>query len=233
MKRTVWRLCVAVAGVLTLEWVVATPDPPPGNVGAVWAAPAQVVVRPELEYPEISEGSTGGYVIKAQQLLNAQAKNICGRRKSCLSAYTLEVDGMFGWRTRRSVKAFQAQQNLAIDGIVGVNTWAELVDPTPSCEVARSAWIKYSTRPDLADLAVAVAFRESGCRLQAVNQNSRTKDNSHGPWQINYYGKLRSRERTIAPISANHASWESAIEVTMYFVTKNKRGFCHWRTARC
>jgi hypothetical protein len=232
MFRSTWRLCVALAAVLTAEWVVVAPAAFQGNVEPVVAQPALVVVRAELNYPDLSEGATGEFVIKAQQLLNAQAKNICSRRKSCLQAYTLKVDGIFGPRTKRTVKAFQAQQDLTIDGIVGINTWAELVDPTPSCDVLRSAWMKYSGAPQHVEKAVVVAFRESGCRLQAVNQNSRTRDNSHGPWQINYFGKLKSRERSIAPIHANHESWESAIKVAMVFVTKYN-GFCHWRTARC
>jgi peptidoglycan hydrolase-like protein with peptidoglycan-binding domain len=39
----------------------------------------------------------------------------------------LEVDGIFGSKTEAAVRAFQANENLAADGIVGKNTWTTLL----------------------------------------------------------------------------------------------------------
>lgn len=42
------------------------------------------------------------------------------------NGYILEVDGAFGALTEIAVKAFQNKRNLAVDGVVGENTWYEL-----------------------------------------------------------------------------------------------------------
>lgn len=203
-----------LAAVLTFAWVVVPPESSWGSTGAV-----------------LLPGATGSSVREAQRLLNSYAVPICGRQAACLADYRLVEDGRFGPNTLDTVRMFQAQQDLTIDGIIGPRTWAELRNRTDSCVVARRALAKYGAKPSDLDIAVGIAYRESGCRLQAVNRNSRTRDNSHGPWQINYYGKLIAREKTIAPISANHASWRSAIAIVLRFARTT--GWCHWRTARC
>ncbi|WGV23799.1 peptidoglycan-binding domain-containing protein [Halotia branconii] len=42
------------------------------------------------------------------------------------NGYAIRVDGVFGALTETAVKAFQNQQNLAVDGIVGPRTWHSL-----------------------------------------------------------------------------------------------------------
>ncbi|WP_318780348.1 peptidoglycan-binding domain-containing protein [Atlanticothrix silvestris] len=42
------------------------------------------------------------------------------------NGYAIRVDGVFGALTESAVKAFQNQQNLAVDGIVGPRTWHSL-----------------------------------------------------------------------------------------------------------
>jgi peptidoglycan hydrolase-like protein with peptidoglycan-binding domain len=39
----------------------------------------------------------------------------------------LDVDGIFGPKTDSAVRAFQSNENLAVDGIVGKNTWTALL----------------------------------------------------------------------------------------------------------
>ena len=39
----------------------------------------------------------------------------------------LDVDGIFGPRTEAAVRDFQSNENLAVDGIVGRNTWTALL----------------------------------------------------------------------------------------------------------
>jgi peptidoglycan hydrolase-like protein with peptidoglycan-binding domain len=39
----------------------------------------------------------------------------------------LDVDGIFGPDTEAAVRAFQQDENLSVDGIVGKNTWTALL----------------------------------------------------------------------------------------------------------
>jgi peptidoglycan hydrolase-like protein with peptidoglycan-binding domain len=39
----------------------------------------------------------------------------------------LDVDGIFGPKTEAAVRAFQQNENLAVDGIVGTQTWTALL----------------------------------------------------------------------------------------------------------
>jgi peptidoglycan hydrolase-like protein with peptidoglycan-binding domain len=40
---------------------------------------------------------------------------------------SLDVDAIFGSKTEAAVRAFQANENLAVDGVVGKNTWTALL----------------------------------------------------------------------------------------------------------
>lgn len=67
----------------------------------------------EQSYTTLRFGSEGNEVKKLQLLLGADG-------------YYLKADGKFGNKTLESVKAFQAEHGLVVDGIVGVKTWDEL-----------------------------------------------------------------------------------------------------------
>lgn len=65
-------------------------------------------------YPILKEGSRGSYVRFLQQLLESQLIPVGN------------IDGIFGAKTKEAVQTFQTYNNLAVDGIVGNNTWAIL-----------------------------------------------------------------------------------------------------------
>ena len=65
--------------------------------------------------PTLSEGDSGAAVETLQTRLNVWGANPA-----------LAVDGGFGPATLAAVKAFQTQQHLTVDGIVGAQTWAAL-----------------------------------------------------------------------------------------------------------
>jgi murein L,D-transpeptidase YcbB/YkuD len=64
--------------------------------------------------PTISEGATGDTVKWAQYLLVRRVLS------------DNQIDGIFGPVTKSAVEQFQGQSGLAVDGIVGPNTWAAL-----------------------------------------------------------------------------------------------------------
>ena len=72
--------------------------------GATWEA---LAVR-------IRRGSRGNAVRAAQRLLRYHG-------------YALKGLGVFGAQTEAAVKKFQARRGRSVDGIVGLNTWCELV----------------------------------------------------------------------------------------------------------
>ena len=73
----------------------------------------------ESGYPILKLGCTGGYVSVLQTKLTDLGYD-CG-----------EIDGRFGSMTHYAVTAFQNNNSLTADGIVGKNTWAELNSEDP------------------------------------------------------------------------------------------------------
>ena len=76
--------------------------------------------------PELAEGSSGTAVKQAQCELNwayayAQSTNYGNG-----SAGGLTVDGSFGAYTNEATRNFQACVHIAVDGIIGPNTWSKL-----------------------------------------------------------------------------------------------------------
>ena len=65
-------------------------------------------------FPLIRQGSRGAYVCVAQDNLNT------------LGYRTGGLDGVFGQQTYNAVKAYQKSVGLAVDGIIGCNTWRSL-----------------------------------------------------------------------------------------------------------
>ncbi len=65
-------------------------------------------------FPQLKRGSVSNYVLIAQDDLNTLGYNTNG------------LDGIFGPATQNAVKAYQRSKGLAIDGIVGCNTWRAL-----------------------------------------------------------------------------------------------------------
>jgi peptidoglycan hydrolase-like protein with peptidoglycan-binding domain len=82
-----------------------------------------VVGKPGLPRGGLRRGSSGERVKWLQRRLNT----IAGPRgHGALGGKPLAVDGVFGEKTEKVVKVFQAHRGLAADGVVGSRTWARL-----------------------------------------------------------------------------------------------------------
>jgi murein L,D-transpeptidase YcbB/YkuD len=67
-----------------------------------------------LTWPLVQEPSTGENVKTVQYLVTAQG-------------HPVTADGIFGPLTKDAVEAFQSSRGLGVDGIVGPQTWPELI----------------------------------------------------------------------------------------------------------
>lgn len=90
-----------------------TPEPAPSN--PTQAPPSGT----SISFPLLRLGSEGTAVERLQQRLGA------------LGFYAGEIDGIFGQETEESVRQFQEQFDLEIDGVVGRSTW-EILFNTPN-----------------------------------------------------------------------------------------------------
>ena len=90
-----------------------------GNIEIVNDAPVRGITS---SYPgtPLRRGSTGPAVVVAQVSLNRISQNYPAIPK-------VTADGIFGSRTEEAVRAFQRIFGLEVDGIIGKETWYELV----------------------------------------------------------------------------------------------------------
>jgi len=67
-------------------------------------------------FPVLRSGSRGVYVLILQDALNA------------LGYSTQTLDGVFGGNTRNALVAYQRDNGLSADGVVGCGTWTRIVN---------------------------------------------------------------------------------------------------------
>ena len=108
-QRTVLRNSAKNSGV----WTYVEPV----SISPTWVHFDRRFVTPACSsggYPIIRRGSRGNYVCIAQDDLNT------------LGYRTGGLDGVFGEQTDNAVRRYQSSRGLAVDGIVGCNTWRSL-----------------------------------------------------------------------------------------------------------
>ena len=84
-------------------------------------------------YPLLKRGATGSMVLLLQFLLVNYG-------------YGLDIDGVFGTQTQAAVQRFQQDNSLAVDGLVGNNTWKTLLflPEYPTLRLgSRGVYVKY------------------------------------------------------------------------------------------
>jgi hypothetical protein len=94
-----------------VQIVVPEPTAVPTNTPLPTAVPT---TNPVGDWPLVQYKDKGPEVVAIQYLLRAEG-------------YALAADGTFGPQTTSAVKNFQQTKGLAVDGIVGPNTWKALV----------------------------------------------------------------------------------------------------------
>lgn len=149
--------------------------------GRVGLATAEALVASYLPASVLSPGSSGAAVDALQSLL-------------VMDGAAISVDGKFGPETEASVKGFQKDHDLTVDGIVGAKTWAGLADPEVT--VAKGDTLAQLSAPyGISPLSVARAnninpnlihpgeviwFPVFGSAAPAVSKGSQTSGGSGG-----------------------------------------------------
>ena len=111
-------VAIAVATLAAPPQAVAAPAGTASPSAAVGVGAAPAIALPQaaqpIAWPVVRRGSDGQPVRSLQYLLRARG-------------HTVAVDGAFGARTDRAVRAFQRSRGLAVDGVVGPATWRALL----------------------------------------------------------------------------------------------------------
>lgn len=109
-------------------------------------------------YRMVSYGSTGSAVKELQEALNRHG-------------YSLDVDGVFGEKTKAAVRSYQQRNGLKLDGIAGDETWGSLMGSTAAMEAVTAPSVSSATSAALekleqgftpsADTAAALEYAKS------------------------------------------------------------------------
>lgn len=129
---------IAVTNNITLDSLIrANPGVDPNRlfIGQIICIPSSTTPTPPThKCPTLRMGSQGASVVELQQLLRSQGFNPGA------------IDGIFGSQTQSAVIAFQRNQGLVQDGIVGLMTWTALgvncgtTPPPSSCPTGTMAY---------------------------------------------------------------------------------------------
>ena len=116
-------------------------------------------------YKQVAYGSQGDDVKSLQEKLNN-------------NGYKLDVDGIFGVKTQAAVKDYQKKNNLAVDGIVGTNTWGALTKVSPNAATTTNATTTGKQTPSTTDPNIAAIKSNVATIRDNVSQNNATKNNA-------------------------------------------------------
>ncbi len=122
------------------------PGKPRGGGGADSRASAEDRDGVSAESAASRPSADGGLPLRAPPLLRRGSRGPHVKRlQEALAELGLEIgpiDGVFGLRTEQVVREFQRQRNLPVDGLVGPQTWQELMASAASTAGARPAPIE-------------------------------------------------------------------------------------------
>ena len=126
-----------------------------------------------ISYSTISYGSSGGEVRRLQEALNQ-----CG--------YSLEVDGQFGNATRQAVMDYQKNNGLAVDGIVGNNTWGSINSRSGNTPAVNNSGSAGARSSGSTSSAARPEYEKSEDVIAAESALSDWENNRPGEYQSQY-----------------------------------------------
>ena len=130
----------------------------------------------------LRKGSKGSDVLELQKLLNS-------------NGYNLAEDGSFGGKTLAAVQDYQKKNGLAVDGIVGTNTWGALTSVMPSQNTGATGSSPGTTQTPSPDTAASGGFQyedyqESDTVKQAQEMLNQQLQQKPGEYQSTWKDQL-------------------------------------------
>jgi len=129
-------------------------------------------------YSQVKKGSKGDSVSQLQTLLNQ-------------NGYSLDVDGVFGSKTQSAVRDYQSKSGLAVDGIVGTNTWNSLLGTGGNTSGSASGSSSSSTADWLASYQGNSGYTPSASVQAAANTLAQYEANKPGEYQSTYADQIQ------------------------------------------
>lgn len=156
----------------------------------------------------LRKGDSGADVIYLQQRLTAKGYGVGA------------IDGKFGNKTLEAVKAFQAENNLTVDGVVGINTWNAL-------ENNKGVMVKqYSISRD-GEMQIAKNFRVKEFRCKdgsdkilidtdfVVNKLQKIRDHFGAPITINSAYRTESHNKKVGGAKSSYHMKGQAFDIVV------------------
>ena len=129
-------------------------------------------------YSQVSYGSKGSDVKTLQELLNQ-------------NGYSLDTDGVFGSKTQAAVKDYQKKNNLAVDGVVGKNTWGALAGTQGGAGSTSQAGAAATGTTPAADMQFSYdGYQPSDTVQQAYALLQQQMGNKPGAYQSQYQDQI-------------------------------------------
>lgn len=134
-------------------------------------------VAPEHQ-PTLKQGSFGLEVELVQEKLNH-------------FGFETAVDGWFGIKTDKQVRNFQAANDLAVDGIVGVHTWTALIAEDRQTGFSASNAVEFAEKElnndDLVFSSDGVLHEEDGKEFYSIKAASQSMIDKGGTGTVGFY----------------------------------------------
>lgn len=160
------------------------------------------------ERKTIKFGDYGVHVVYLQQRLTSKGYGVGA------------IDGKFGNKTLEAVKAFQAENNLTVDGIVGINTWNAL-------ENKEGVMVKeYSLSRD-GEMQIAKNFKVKEFRCKdgsdkilidtdfVVNKLQKIRDHFGAPITINSAYRTKSYNKKVGGAKSSYHMKGQAFDIVV------------------
>ena len=166
-------------------------------------------------------GSSGDDVIELQKKLNE-------------NGYTLDVDGKFGPKTQEAVRDYQQKNGLAVDGIVGTNTWGALTKATAPAETTPAPTTPTTPTTPEPEPWSYDAFKQSDSTAAADKKRQETAASKPGEFSYGEYQKsdaVRQAEAMLQEQRANkpgayQSAWQTQLDDILHKIL-NREDFSY------